>query len=95
MKEGPRGGSGSVKTLEWKGDALLLLNQRILPLSESMTRATQASEVANAIRTMVVRGAPAIGVAAAFGLVLAVQSATRKRLPWREEFRKAARELRA
>jgi len=95
MKGSPPGGSGSVKTLEWKGDALLLLNQRILPLRESMTSITQASEVANAIRTMVVRGAPAIGVAAAFGLVLAVQNAIRKRLPWREEFRTAAGELRA
>ena len=95
MKGGPPGGSGSMKTLEWKGDALLLLNQRILPLRESMTSITQASEVANAIRTMVVRGAPAIGVAAAFGLVLAVQNAIRKRLPWREEFRMAAEELRA
>ncbi len=84
-----------MQPIEWTGDALLLLNQRVLPLRESMTSVTQASEVAHAIRTMVVRGAPAIGVAAAFGLVLAVQNALRKRVPWREEFRKAALEIQA
>ena len=84
-----------MKTMEWTGDTLLLLNQRILPLRESMTSVTQASEVAHAIQTMVVRGAPAIGTAAAFGLVLAVKNALRRRLPWREEFRKASLELRA
>ncbi len=85
----------TVQTMEWTGDALLLLNQRVLPLRESVNRVTQASGVADAIRTMVVRGAPAIGVAAAFGLVLAVQQAVRRNLPWREEFRRAARELAA
>jgi methylthioribose-1-phosphate isomerase len=89
----PGGGDRLVPTLEWTGDALLLLNQRVLPLRESVTRIPLASGVAHAIRTMVIRGAPAIGVAAAFGLVLAVQNANRKRLPWREEFRKAAEEL--
>ncbi|MGB5995098.1 MAG: hypothetical protein WBG20_06740, partial [Candidatus Deferrimicrobiaceae bacterium] len=90
MKKGRGSVDRSVKTMEWTGEALLLLNQRILPLSESMTSVTQASEVAHAIQTMVVRGAPAIGVAAAFGLVLAVKNALRRRLPWREEFRKAS-----
>jgi methylthioribose-1-phosphate isomerase len=83
----------SIHTVKWTGDALLLLNQRVLPLRESVTSVTQAQGVAHAIRTMVVRGAPAIGVAAAFGLVLAVQNANRRKLPWREEFRKAAEEL--
>jgi len=92
----PRGASGrSIHPLEWTGEALRLLNQRVLPLRESVTSITQAEGVAHAIQTMVVRGAPAIGVAAAFGLVLAVRNATRKRLPWREEFRKAALQLRA
>lgn len=91
----PGDGGRPIRTLEWTGDALLLLNQRILPLRESVTTITQAAGVAHAIQTMVVRGAPAIGVAAAFGLVLAVRNAIRKRLPWREEFRKAALQLRA
>ncbi len=92
---GAEAGGLTVKTLEWTGEELLLLNQRVLPLRESVTRIAQASGVAHAIRTMVVRGAPAIGVAAAFGLVLAVRNANRKRLSWREEFRKAAEELAA
>lgn len=95
MKKVPGRAGRSVRAMEWTGDALLLLNQRVLPLRESMMRVSQASEVAHAIRTMVVRGAPAIGVAASFGLVLAVQNALRRKLPWREEFRKAAGELRA
>ena len=89
----PGSGGRSINPLEWTGDTLLLLNQRVLPLRESVTRITDFSGVAHAIKTMVVRGAPAIGVAAAFGLVLAVQNANRRRLPWREEFRKAAEEL--
>ena len=95
MMDPPGGRGRSIRTLEWTGDALLLLNQRVLPLRESVTSITQAEGVAHAIQTMVVRGAPAIGVAAAFGLVLAVRNAIRKRLPWREEFRKAALQLRA
>jgi methylthioribose-1-phosphate isomerase len=85
----------AVKPIAWTGDALLLMNQRVLPLRESVTRIPTASGVAQAIRTMVVRGAPAIGVSAAFGLVLAVQNANRKKRPWREAFREAALELRA
>ncbi len=95
MTDPPGGNGRSIRTLEWTGDALRLLNQRVLPLRESVTSITQAEGVAHAIQTMVVRGAPAIGVAAAFGLVLAVRNAIRKRLPWREEFRKAALQLRA
>ncbi|HLO10168.1 MAG TPA: S-methyl-5-thioribose-1-phosphate isomerase, partial [Desulfobacteria bacterium] len=54
--------------MAWEGDALLLLDQRVLPMIESMRRCPDPSSVADAIRTMVVRGAPAIGVSAAFGL---------------------------
>lgn len=85
----------SFRTLEWAGDALLLLDQRVLPARETMKRCATASSVAEAIRTMVVRGAPAIGVTAAFGLVLAVATANGKRRPWREAFRVAAEELAA
>jgi methylthioribose-1-phosphate isomerase len=81
------------RTLEWTGDALLLLDQRVLPGTESVLRITEAEGVADAIRTMAVRGAPAIGVAAAFGLVLAVQSAHEGGRPWREAFREAAETL--
>jgi methylthioribose-1-phosphate isomerase len=53
-------------------DAVVLLDQRRLPLEQVEVRCRTAGEVADAIRTMVVRGAPAIGVAAAYGYVLAV-----------------------
>ena len=52
-------------------DAVVLLDQRRLPAEEVEVRCRSAAEVAEAIRTMVVRGAPAIGVAAAYGLALA------------------------
>ena len=52
-------------------DAVVLLDQRLLPLQEVEVRCASAAEVADAIRTMVVRGAPAIGVAAAYGYALA------------------------
>jgi methylthioribose-1-phosphate isomerase len=82
--------NGSLRTLSWEGDALLLLDQRVLPVVESMCRCTDPNGVADAIRTMVVRGAPAIGVAAAFGLVLSVQAARKKKRPWRNAFVDAA-----
>ena len=53
-------------------DAVVLLDQRVLPLEQVEVRCRTAAEVAAAIRTMVVRGAPAIGVAAAYGYALAV-----------------------
>jgi len=57
--------------LEEDGPAVVLLDQRRLPDEVVEVRCASAAEVATAIRTMVVRGAPAIGVAAAYGLALA------------------------
>jgi methylthioribose-1-phosphate isomerase len=57
--------------LEEDGPAVVLLDQRRLPEEVAEVRCATAAEVAEAIRTMVVRGAPAIGVAAAYGLALA------------------------
>jgi methylthioribose-1-phosphate isomerase len=57
----------------WDGDALCLLDQRLLPASEEFVRCTSAAEVAAAIRAMVVRGAPAIGCSAAYGMAVAAQ----------------------
>ena len=59
-----------VKALEWRDNALYLLDQRLLPQEERWQRYETAASVAQAIREMRVRGAPAIGVAAAFGLLL-------------------------
>lgn len=60
-----------VSAIKWQQHELLLLDQRLLPEKECYLRYRSATEVANAIRTMVVRGAPAIGIAAAYGVVLA------------------------
>jgi methylthioribose-1-phosphate isomerase len=60
----------AVETLRWRGGALELLDQRLLPERTAYVTCRSAAEVARAIRDMVVRGAPAIGCAAAFGVVL-------------------------
>jgi len=57
--------------LRWQSGVLSLLDQRRLPAQEIWIRCERAADVAGAIRSMVVRGAPAIGCAAAFGLALA------------------------
>ncbi|HEV8097210.1 MAG TPA: S-methyl-5-thioribose-1-phosphate isomerase [Burkholderiales bacterium] len=60
----------AVEALRWRGDALELLDQRLLPERTLYVTCRNAAEVAQAIRDMVVRGAPAIGCAAAFGVAL-------------------------
>ncbi len=62
--------AGNVEAVRWKGDRLELLDQRRLPEETVYVTCRTAAETADAIRDMVVRGAPAIGCAAAFGLVL-------------------------
>jgi len=62
--------AAAVQPIQWHGDALELLDQRVLPLRTETVRCVTAIEVAKAIHDMVVRGAPAIGIAAAFGMVL-------------------------
>ncbi len=56
--------------MRWLGGALELIDQRYLPQRFAYIRCSNALEVAEAIRAMVVRGAPAIGCAAAFGMAL-------------------------
>jgi methylthioribose-1-phosphate isomerase len=58
-------------TVSWQGDRLVLLDQRRLPGAEAYLECRTWPEVADAIRTLAIRGAPAIGVAAAFGVALA------------------------
>ena len=60
-------------TIEWKDDAVVMIDQRKLPASEVYVNCRTAQEVAKAIRTMVIRGAPAIGVAAAMGIALGMR----------------------
>ncbi|RYG34197.1 S-methyl-5-thioribose-1-phosphate isomerase [bacterium] len=59
--------------MEWAGDRLRLLDQRGLPHREEWLELHDADEVAAAIRDMAVRGAPAIGIAAAYGMALAAR----------------------
>ena len=61
------------KTIEWKGDRVRMLDQRKLPQVVKYLDCRNASSVAQAIRTMAIRGAPAIGVAAAMGIALAAK----------------------
>src|SRR5678810_125460 len=60
-------------TIEWKDDAVVMIDQRKLPASEVYVTCRTAQDVAKAIKTMVIRGAPAIGVAAAMGLALGMR----------------------
>jgi len=64
----------AIEPIRWKGDRLELLDQRMLPDKTTYLTCRTAAQVADAIRDMVVRGAPAIGCAAAFGVVLGASS---------------------
>lgn len=64
----------AIEPIRWQGDRLELLDQRLLPDQTVYLTCKTAAEVATAIRDMVVRGAPAIGCAAAFGIVLGSSS---------------------
>jgi methylthioribose-1-phosphate isomerase len=60
-----------VEPLRWEDGALLILDQRALPAEERWIRCESVEQVADCIRTLAVRGAPAIGIAAAYALALA------------------------
>ena len=76
----------AIHALQWTGDALKVLDQRQLPDNVSYDHYQDAAGVAEAIKTMRVRGAPAIGIAAAFGVLLSVRQ-QRLNFPqqWREK----------
>ena len=61
----------SLRTVEWKDNSVVMIDQTKLPNSLEYVTYTDYNQVADAIRTLVVRGAPAIGVSGAFGLALA------------------------
>ena len=60
-------------TIAREADAVVMIDQRKLPAQEIYVRCKTAAEVARAIKTMVIRGAPAIGVAAAMGIALGMR----------------------
>ena len=68
----------AVKTIQWKNDRVVMLDQRLLPHKEVYRACRDYQEVAQAIREMVIRGAPAIGVAAAMGVALGAAKAPEK-----------------
>jgi methylthioribose-1-phosphate isomerase len=61
----------TLKTIEWKDNSVIMIDQTKLPNSLEYVTYTDYNQVADAIRNLVVRGAPAIGVSGAFGLALA------------------------
>ena len=74
-------------TIEWQDGTVVMVDQRKLPTKEVYVRCKTANQVAKAIRQMVIRGAPAIGVAAAMGLALGVfHSRPRVRVSWPPSF---------
>lgn len=85
--------SDSIRPVRFEDGALRLLDQRRLPSEETEQVFTDAPAVADAIREMVVRGAPAIGITAAFGMVLACRNA-RGQTDWRARIEADAGHLR-
>lgn len=77
--------------MRWHGDRLELLDQRLLPAEEHWIVADGASAVAQCITDMVVRGAPAIGISAAYGVALAARHAGGG--DWKAEIKQAIRVL--
>ena len=61
-----------VETIRWTDDGVVMIDQTRLPREEAYVTCRTYVEVADAIRSMVIRGAPAIGVAAAMGVALGV-----------------------
>jgi methylthioribose-1-phosphate isomerase len=68
----------SLRTIEWKDNTLIMIDQTKLPSKLEFVKFTDFNDVANAIKTLVVRGAPAIGVSGAFGLALAAIKSSAK-----------------
>ena len=66
-----------VRTVEWRNGTVVMIDQRLLPGQEVYRVCRDYREVARAIREMVIRGAPAIGVAAAFGIALGMRQTRR------------------
>jgi methylthioribose-1-phosphate isomerase len=70
-----------IPTLEWTNEGVRFLDQTRLPLEETYVLATTSDQVAKVITTMVVRGAPAIGVAAAMGFALGIKNSSAGAIP--------------
>jgi len=82
-----------IETIQWTPSGVVMIDQTRLPRDEAYVTCTSYEQVADAIRTMVIRGAPAIGVAAAMGIAIGVQKADPARLD--EEFARICETLAA
>src|ERR1700674_5082551 len=69
-----------VETIQWTSEGVVMIDQTRLPLTEAYVTCRDYQEVATAIRDMIIRGAPAIGVAAAMGVAIGVQYAAEQDL---------------
>ena len=70
-----------IQTLEWTSSGVRFIDQRKLPTEETYVTCTTHEQIADVIRNMVVRGAPAIGVAAAMGVALGIQNSKATTVP--------------
>jgi methylthioribose-1-phosphate isomerase len=68
-------------TIAWENEAVVMIDQRQLPQKEVYLRLKSVEQVARAIESLTIRGAPAIGLAAAYGLALAVRQAKSEKTP--------------
>ncbi len=83
------------KTIEWRGDRVRILDQRRLPQEVRYLDCRDAFSVAQAIRTMAIRGAPAIGVAASMGIALAAnKNSSSQPGPFHKNLEKVCHEMR-
>jgi len=73
----------AVRTIEWRNGSVVMVDQRLLPTREVYRVYRDHREVARAIKDMVIRGAPAIGVAAAMGIALGMRTARGRTTPGR------------
>src|SRR5215218_3523392 len=64
---------GGMRTIDWVDDAIVIIDQTALPAEERLLRLTTVEELIAAVRSLAVRGAPALGVAGALGVALAVR----------------------
>jgi methylthioribose-1-phosphate isomerase len=83
-----------IKTIEWKNDQVAMIDQRKLPGRETYVVCSNYHQVIKAIKTMVIRGAPAIGIAGAMGLALGARSVKARSLEaFKTELKKIGREI--
>src|SRR3954469_24559756 len=85
-----------IQTLEWTDAGVRFIDQTKLPTEEVYVNCTTHQQVADVIRNMVIRGAPAIGVAAAMGVALGVQNSEAQTIAeLRPEFEQICKEIAA